>query len=134
MSPIIENEDQIEAFDNSSNDKPVVMLNLLKFKPEGGIDSYAQYSKKVVPFLEAAGGEMIFLGKAKEVLHGNKDYDNWDAVMLVRYPSRKALAKMGDEPGFREIHQYRKAGLERAVLLAVDEMSVRDLFFKKKSE
>ncbi len=129
MSPIVENEDQIREFDESSNENPVVMLNLLKFKPDGGIDSYAQYSKHVVPFLQKYGAEMIFLGKAKELLHGTEP---WDAVMLVRYPSRKALTQMGDDLGFQEVHTHREAGLERAVLLAVDEMSVKDLFFNKK--
>lgn len=132
MSPIQENEDQLKAFEENPDDGPVVMLNLLKFKPEGGIDSYAQYTKKVVPFLSGVGAEMIYLGKAKELLQGNEAWDTWDAVMLVRYPNRKALTQMGDDPGFQEVHLYREAGLERAVLLATDEMSVRELFFTKK--
>lgn len=132
MSPIEENKDQIDAFDESSNDSPVVMLNLLKFKSEGGIDSYAQYTQKVVPYMAEVGAQMIYLGKAKELLHGSKEWDAWDAVMLVRYPSRKALTKMSGNPGYQEVHKFRAAGLERAVLLATDAMSVKDLFFKKK--
>jgi len=37
MSPIEENEDQLKAFEENPRDGPVVMLNLLKFKPQGGI-------------------------------------------------------------------------------------------------
>jgi uncharacterized protein (DUF1330 family) len=132
MSPIQENPDQLKAFQENPNEGPFVMLNLLKFKREGGIDSYAQYTKKVVPFLSGVGAEMIYLGKAGELLQGSEAKDDWDAVMLVRYPNRKALLKMSENPGYQEVHQYRAAGLERAVLLATDEMSVRELFFAKK--
>ncbi len=129
MSPIRENQDQLKEFEENPNEGPVVMLNLLKFKGEAGKASYAQYTRKVVPFLSGVGAEMIYLGKAKELLQGS---ETWDAVMLVRYPSRKALLEMGDNPGFQEIHRYREEGLERAVLYATDEMSVRELFFGKK--
>jgi len=61
-----------------------------------------------------------------------EEFSNQEAVMLFRYPNRKTLTKMDDNPGFQEVHKYREAGLERAVLLATDEMSVRELFFAKK--
>ena len=129
MSTIQMNEDQFKVFAENPNKGPVVMLNLLKFKPDGGAASYAQYTKKVVPFLAAVGGEMIFLGKAKELLYGS---ETWDAVMLVRYPSRQSLVNMSENPEYQKVHQHREDGLERAVLLATDEMSVRDLFFRQK--
>ena len=123
------NEDQLKEFEQNPSEGPVVMLNLLKFKADGGLASYAQYTKKVAPFLSGVGAEMIYLGKAKELLQGS---ETWDAVMLVRYPNRKALLEMSNNPGFQEIHKYREEGLERAVLYATDEMSVRELFFGKK--
>ncbi len=36
-------------------DTPVVMVNLLKFRADGGSESYARYAQEVVPHLQRAG-------------------------------------------------------------------------------
>jgi uncharacterized protein (DUF1330 family) len=106
------------------NDRPVVMLNLLKFKPEGGLASYGLYVKETEKFLTEVGGKVIFLGKAKELLIG---HEAWDVLMLVKYPSRKAFLSMVNNPDYLEIHKYRAAAIERSVLYAIDEMGAREL-------
>jgi uncharacterized protein (DUF1330 family) len=118
------NIEQFKKLSNNPNGGPVVMLNLLKFKPEGGLASYGRYAQEVEKFMTEVGAKMIFLSKANELLIGQ---ETWDAVMLVQYPSRKAFLKMTSNPEYLEIHKYREAALERSVLYATDKMSARDL-------
>jgi uncharacterized protein (DUF1330 family) len=118
------NAEQFKKLFKNSNEGPVVMLNLLKFKPEGGLASYGRYAMEVQKFMTEVGARMIFLSKAGELLIG---HETWDVVMLVKYPSRKAFLKMTTNPGYLEIHKYREAAIERSVLYATDEMNAREL-------
>lgn len=118
------NIEQFKELFKNHNEGPVVMLNLLKFKPEGGLASYGRYAQEVEKFMAEVGAKMIFLSKAGELLIG---HETWDVVMLVRYTSRKAFLKMTSNPEYLEIHKYREAAIERSVLYATDEMSARKL-------
>jgi uncharacterized protein (DUF1330 family) len=113
------NVEQFKELAKNSNKGPVVMLNLLKFKPEGGLASYARYAEEADKFLRGVGGKAIYLGKMKELLIG---HEAWDVLILVRYPSRDAFLKMVNNPEYLEIHKYRAAAIERSVLYATDEM------------
>ncbi len=117
MSNIESNEDQFKALAKNSNDEPFVMLNLLKFKKEGGREAYFSYIKESAPFVESVGAKVLYFGKANELLQGTED---WDILMLVQYPSRKAFLKMANNPDYIKVHEYREKALERAVLYATD--------------
>jgi hypothetical protein len=43
---------------------PVVMLNLLDFKPGGGRERYEKYGEAVAPLLERAGARVVYAGDA----------------------------------------------------------------------
>ena len=124
MSPIKTNQDQFKELFNNPNDGTVVMLNLLKFKAEGGRESYARYAREANKFVGDIGGKVLFLGKPKELLNGD---ETWDVLMLVQYPSRKAFLMMASNPEYLKIHSFREEALERAVLYATDEMTLREL-------
>src|SRR5512133_1629844 len=71
---------------------PVVMLNLLRFA-EAGRESYDQYAKALSEtFLPRYGGEVIYAGDGGTPLVAEQGQD-WDAVLLVRYPSPAALRR-----------------------------------------
>ena len=91
---------------------PVTMLNLLRFKPDGGRESYNKYAKAIVPFLERVGGEVVYFGDGATPLVG----DAWDAVLLVRYPSRRAFSEMVADPDYQQITHLRTEALDAAVL------------------
>ena len=120
---IVPNRTQFEALAASTDPGPVVMLNLLKFRAaaegeEGtGADAYRRYSDGAVKLVEAQGGTILWFGQAQQVLIG-EPADEWDAVALVEYPSRKAFIEMVTAPSYGDVHQHREAGLERTVLLA----------------
>jgi uncharacterized protein (DUF1330 family) len=95
---------------------PVVMLNLLRYQ-DGGASSYAEYSKRIGPFLERVGAEVVYVGDCSTVLVAPPEHE-WDAVLLVRYPSREAFSRMVADPEYQEITGFRSAALDAAVLQA----------------
>lgn len=96
---------------------PVVMLNLLRFDPERR-DDYAAYSRTVGErILPRYGAEVVYYGKGSTALVA-EDGQAWDAVMLVRYPSREAFSRMLADPEFAEVAALRTSALTEAVLQA----------------
>lgn len=126
MSGIQSNQDQFQALAAAAktNDAPFVMLNLLKFKKEGGREAYLRYIAESGPFVKGVGAEVIYFGKANELLNGSQ---TWDVVMLVKYPSRQAFLQMANNPDYLKVHEYRADALERAVLYATDPAGYKDI-------
>ncbi len=104
----------------ADNDAPVVMINLLQFGPNGA-DSYQRYAKEVQPFLESVGATVLYAGDAGHVVAGDIGSPWWDAVVVVRYPSRGAFVAMVTDPGYHErAHVHRAAALHSTHLIATD--------------
>lgn len=101
----------------AGEDGPVVMLNLLAFRPEGGNERYMEYGAAVAPLLEKAGGSIVFAGAASPALIGT---DSWDLVALVEYPSRQAFLDMIASPEYREIAHLRTEALAKGELHPLD--------------
>lgn len=96
---------------------PVVMLNLLRFA-EGGRASYADYSRALADtYLAKYGGEVIYAGDGSTALVA-EDGQAWDAVLLVRYPSREAFCRMVADPDYQQVTHFRTEALTEAVLQA----------------
>ena len=113
MSEININHDEFKTMAASTDPGPFVMLNLLKFKGKEGLDSYAAYAREATRILGEIGAQVLYLGKAGEMLQGG---ERWDALLLVRYPSRKAFLEMISRPDYQAAHAHRETALERAVL------------------
>ncbi len=94
---------------------PVAMLNLLRFA-EGGRELYAQYAEALrVTFLPRYGGEVLYAGSGSTPLVAESGQD-WDAVLLVRYPSRQAFSDMVADPEYQQVTELRTRALTEAVL------------------
>jgi uncharacterized protein (DUF1330 family) len=117
MSAIRPNKAQFLDLVNAPDEGPVVMLNLLKFKPREGASEYNKYGDAVVQMVEASGGKVLWMGKVDQTLIGPVD-EAWDAVALVQYPSRKAFVEMTSTKAYDAAHEHRESGLERTVVLA----------------
>jgi uncharacterized protein (DUF1330 family) len=107
---------------------PVVILNMLKFKADAGdgrtgAEAYAAYGSAVTEIVQAYGGELVWSGRPEAVLSGDAA-GGWDAVVLMRYPSAEALARMSDSPEYKAVHHDRVAGLERTTVIACSETFV----------
>jgi uncharacterized protein (DUF1330 family) len=97
----------------TGEDSPVVMLNLLRFKPDGGRERYAEYGTAVTPLLEQAGGRAVFVGESALPLLGD---GRWDTVLLVEYPSRQAFLDMIASAEYQAIGHLRTEALEHGEL------------------
>lgn len=101
---------------------PVVMLNLLRFKA-GGRESYERYARAISEtFLPRYGAEVLYAGDGSTALVA-EDGQSWDAVLIVRYPSREAFSRMVADPEYQPITAWRTDALEEAVLQATTEWS-----------
>lgn len=98
---------------------PVVMLNLLRFDGEAGRERYAEYARAIEPFLAGVGGEVVYAGDCSTALVAPDAHD-WDAVLLVRYPSREAFSRMVADPEYQRITGLRTRALSAAVLQATE--------------
>ena len=121
-SAITPNLDQFQALAGAPDQGPVVMLNLLKFKP-GSEESYLRYGDAARAMIEERGGRLVWSGRAEQVLIGDPAAD-WDAVLLVEYPSRAAFIEMVSSPEYLEAHREREAGLERTIVVACSPIDV----------
>lgn len=96
---------------------PVVMLNLLRFT-EGGRASYEAYARALSEtFLPRYGGRVLYVGDGSTPLVAEPGQD-WDVVLLVQYPSRKAFSEMVADPEYRQVTHLRTESLVEAVLQA----------------
>ncbi|SFJ32791.1 DUF1330 domain-containing protein [Amycolatopsis sacchari] len=94
---------------------PVVMLNLLRFRP-GGRESYRRYAESLGPEINARYGvEVAYLGDGGRPLVA-EDGQAWDMVLLVRYPSRQAFAAMLRDPEYQAVAHFRSEALVESVL------------------
>ncbi len=102
-----------------ADEGPVVMLNLLKFKPDVGEAMYLEYGTAVGPLLARAGARVLYMGQPGELLIGSQ---RWDSLILVEYPTRRAFIEMIGSPEYRAIQHLRDLSLERSVLYATNPM------------
>jgi uncharacterized protein (DUF1330 family) len=126
--------EQIEELMKGPADQPIVMVNLLKFKPradasEGdasGQEAYGRYAERMRKFVESRGGRFIWAGRIDSQVIGEGG-EGFHVLALVEYPSRQAFLEIASDPYVqKEIGAQREAGLETQWLLATTEMSSND--------
>ena len=102
------------------------MVNLLKFKADGGRESYARYGQEVVPHLQRVGGTVRYAGGAPAQVIGEGEKPWWEAILVVEYPSPAAFIDMVTNDEYLKIHEYRAAGLDRGDLIATSMWTMAD--------
>ena len=98
----------------SEDDGPVVMLNLLALKPDGGLEKYMEYGAAVAPLLEGIGGRPLYTARGGRSLLGGDRV--WDLVLLVQYPSRAAFLGMVSSPEYEAIAHLRTEAITASEL------------------
>ncbi len=128
-------EEAGRAFFTSNTQGEVVMLNLLKYnkwadysqdkslEPENeisGKDAYRIYMKEVVPHLDAAESEVLFMGKCDSFLIGPQD-EKWDEMILVKHKSKERFLEFASNDAYLKVKGHRTAALEDSRLLPIVE-------------
>ncbi len=123
-SPRELNEDLVRSL---PDDGPVVMVNLVKFRPESldgngsGWDAYVRYSRQFMPLLKACGGTILWSGNAEGLAYGALNGAGWDYIVLVRYPSRAVFLSTVTSPEYGQANADRENGVEDHVIVAANE-------------
>lgn len=95
LAPSPENIKHLRSMDLSG---PVVMLNLLRFNPEGGRETYTKYGQAAAPFLSKSGAQVRYRADVAATVIGGDE--TWDEVILVEYPSIQAFFEMTSHPDY----------------------------------
>jgi len=117
--------EQIQRLLAGPGDRPVVMVNLLRFKPRAdapdagltGEEAYRRYVEPMRTFIESKGCRIIWMGRVDSQVIGTGGED-FHAIALVEYPSRQAFVAIATDPHVGEIGVHRAAGLESQWLIA----------------
>ena len=109
-------------------DKPVVMLNLMRFRKHSldgqgsGWDAYLRYSATNVPMIKARGGTLLWTGEARTVALGVAEGNQWDYVALVYYPSVAAFIDMMTSADYEsQSDPHRRNGCADHLIIATSE-------------
>jgi len=124
-------KEQMEGFLEGDTEAPIAMINLLKFKEKAeyedgrdtdltGEQAYAIYGKEVVEHLKKVGGKISFGGSINRLMLGEVE-ELWDTTFIAKYPSKKAMLKMINDPDYLESNKHRVAGLAGQLNIEVKE-------------
>ena len=109
---------EIETLRKTAPKGPVVMINLLKFLPDGGREAYKRY-------IEASTRASVDLGTEMKVLHAATagtdvaDGEDWDYVAVVEYASIDHYADLMVHPIYQnEAIPIRQQALSKALFMA----------------
>lgn len=109
----------------------VVMLNLLRFReaadyaatPElapleaiSGAEAFDRYISHTLPYLEASGGSLLFIGEGGPLFIG-PEAERWDRAMLVRQSSVQNFIAFASHEGYLAGYGHRLAAVEDSRLL-----------------
>ena len=117
------------AMASGEPDEPIVMLNLLRYRDQAdsgfgvdglsGREAYGVYGQRFAELHPKYGGEPIWMGRALRSIIGTED---WDIVILVRYPTRRAFVAMFDDPEYQAIAPIRAAALADSRLIEMSQL------------
>jgi len=95
---------------------PIMMINLLKFKKEGGREAYARYHEGLQESFDRIGGKITKMGNLLMTVIG---FEEWDQFFVAEYPSIDAFIEMQRDKGYQAAVPHRDEALEDSRLIAV---------------
>ena len=123
----------MRAWGEADDGGPVYMLNLMRYHPEllplpavagfegGPAEANAYYEENVTPVMLRLGGYPVFASSMQGVLDGEAPstnlltfdpaIDNWDSVLIVRYPSRRRFFELLSDPEYIKYMPYKAASV-----------------------
>ncbi|MES2152526.1 MAG: hypothetical protein V4508_22325 [Pseudomonadota bacterium] len=128
----------LRAWGEADDGKPVYMLNLMRYfdrlKPWPGVKIDATTPREANAHYESAVMGMALLGGVQMPVGSNvqgvrggarptsnlighePDVDNWNRVLLVRYPCRRAFFELVSNPDYLKVMPYKFSALQLALV------------------
>ena len=134
MTSINPTREQFKAIFGLPLDRPVLMLNLLRFRetadyalqdPEAGdrisgAAAYERYSHAATPVFDSVGGTQVWIGSPELLLIGPED-ESWDLAFVARYPTAQAFVDMLKNPQYQSAVRHRNAAVADSRLIRCSE-------------
>ena len=109
MSFIMPTQDQFKKLMSQDYKGPIVMVNLLKFKPDGGAESYKKYYESTKELMaEKAISRAVYRGNGLMPVIGEEE---WDEIALYEYDSIEAFVEMNRNKEYQAVVPYRTEAL-----------------------
>lgn len=106
ITPVNERLQRLMAQDYKG---PIIMVNLLKFKPDGGEELYQQYYQSTKDQkLGKAITRVVYRGEGLQPVIGDEE---WDEIALYEYPSIQVFLEMGQDKGYQKVIHLRTDAL-----------------------
>ena len=132
---------QFDAFKALDRDRPVEMLNLVRFKPQAtypddhplagtslsGAEAYANYGRETAHILAEVGGRILWRADYETTLIG-PDAERWDAMFIAHYPTAHAFLAMISNPEYQKAVVHRQAAVETSRLVRTRPAPATDRF------
>lgn len=141
---IVPQGNQFKAFKELPRDKPIMMLNLLRFRKKAaygdgqmehegttGAEAYATYIREIGPISSRVGARIIWRGKPERMLIGPSSQESWDMIFVAKYPSVDAFLKMVEHPEYGIAVKHRRAAVEDSRLICTTDVEEGVLPFSK---
>ena len=119
-----------QRFKDLPRDRPIHMLNLIKFhdlaqyaadhpdhgKDVTGREAYAKYARGFRDVAERLGAKMVWQGELQSVVTGPAD--EWDEAFVMGYPNSAAFLAMVTDPGYKaDVVAHRTAAVKDSRLI-----------------
>jgi len=139
---------RLRAWGEADNGRPVFMLNLMRYHdqlmpfpgaPKSGTPAQVneQYEEATAPMLFKRAGYPILAGPTTKIggvrshesnlLVFDPDRDNWDRLVVVRYPGRRTFLDLLASPEYLKVMPYKLSALEVLLTPVEGEMVIPDM-------
>jgi len=109
MVHIMPTKEQFKKLMSQAYKGPIVMVNLLKFKPDGGAESYRKYYEATEKLMSGkAITKIVYRGAGLMPVIGD---DEWDEIALYKYPSIEAFIEMNRDKEYQAVVHFRTEAL-----------------------
>ena len=109
MAFIMPTQEQFKQLMSQNYKGPIVMVNLLKFKPEGGAESYRKYYEATRELMEGKGiTRIVYRGNGLMPVIGEEE---WDEIALYEYESIEAFIEMNRNKEYQAVVPFRTEAL-----------------------
>jgi uncharacterized protein (DUF1330 family) len=113
VEPTPEQIAELQSIAGGTDDGPLVMLNLNRYRDRA---AYARYGEVAEHVLERVGGRVLWHAPVDGTVVGEGE-ERFDDVIAVWYPSVQAFLQLATDPEILGARQHRLDGLEHAALL-----------------
>ena len=117
---ILPTREQFEKVMTMDYTGPILMINLLKFKPDGGAESYLQYIEAGAETFKKVGVKAVLQANITMAVIGEEE---WDEIIVAEYPSIAAFIEMNRDKDYQQAVRHRTEALldSRLYLVKADE-------------